>query len=151
MYITNRTPWIVSLDLWKMDMDRIEQRAVIKTPLCTSHMLSKQPYLNVALSNSYHPPFSPGQAPSDYYLFRYLESHRARFPDDEYLKDTTENDLKSSLKSSIIHKLWVSKTNGRKYIEIKGDYIEKWSPSDFHGISTNSPFYEFIDCPTYVA
>ncbi len=133
-----------SLDLWKMD--RIEHRADIKMPLCTSHILSKLAH-ECGFVQINHPPYSPDLAPSDYYLFWNLKGHLhgTRFPDDKYLKDSTKNGFKSSLKSSIIQELWVSKKKWSKCIEVKGTIGS--DPQMTFTASLQSVLYELIATP----
>ena len=71
-----------------------------------------------------HPPYSPDLAPSDYYLFRNLKSHlrETRFRDDDELKAAWFEDQIIDFYFKGIDCL---KEKWAKYIEVKGDYIEK--------------------------
>ena len=99
-----------------------------------------------------HPPYSPDLVPSDYYLFCNLKAHLCgtRFTDDESLKESTEEWLKEQLEEFYFSGIGSLKDKWTKCIEVKGDYIEKWTINHIAELIVSTPFYELIDCPSYI-
>ena len=72
-----------------------------------------------------HPPYSPD--PSDYYLFQNLKFHLrgTRFRDDDEFKAATEAWFEDQIDDFYFKGIDCLKEKWAKYIEVKGDYIEK--------------------------
>ena len=74
-----------------------------------------------------HSPYSPDLASSDYYLFRNFKSHLrgTSFLDDDVLNAATEAWFGDHTDNSYFKGKDCLKEKWAKYIEVKGDYIEK--------------------------
>ena len=81
----------------------------------------------IAVAMTVHPPHSPNQSPSDFFLLPKMKEQLSgkRFANDEDLKDavvTWLNSQAATLYSKGIHKL-VPRYD--KCLNVKGDYVEK--------------------------
>jgi histone-lysine N-methyltransferase SETMAR len=74
-----------------------------------------------------HPPYSPNLAPSDYFLFSKLklDLRGKKFTSDEEVISTVSDHFKNKNSEYFFSAIQKLINRSKKYIEIKGDYIEK--------------------------
>ena len=74
-----------------------------------------------------HPPYSPGLAPSDFHLFRYLKSHFGgkSFHDDDEIKDEVEMWFRQQ--AATFYDCGIQKLVPRlnRCLDNRGDYVKK--------------------------
>ena len=90
-------------------------------------MIAQQAVRNCGFVQLGHPTYSPDLSPSDYFLFRNLQSHLrgVRYPDDEALKEVVKEWLEGQTEEFYSSGINSQPEKCRKCIELSGDYIEK--------------------------
>jgi len=75
---------------------------------------------------SYHPPYSPDLAPSDYHLFPGLKKKWKfrHFSSDAEVIAAAETWLDGQLPEFVLSGLQKLEQRGQKYIELPGEYVE---------------------------